>query len=101
MQREGRTTVWAGVGSLLLLSSMSAVKWNAMATETLRRRASFDLPRAGAKLRIVELGHDKSKRVTTLGVEGCQGKAMYVYIPEVSGWALDVGRMKPAATLPQ
>ena len=95
MNREGLRRAHLGCASLLLLSCMSAVKWKRTEIEKVRKRASFDLACPADKLKFVELGHDKNALVTTVGAEGCERKATYVYISEGSGWALDVGQIPP------
>ncbi|WP_437737242.1 hypothetical protein [Sorangium sp. So ce1335] len=79
---------------------MNVTQQNAESVEHVRKRASFDLSCAPDKLNIVELGRDGWDRVSTLGVEGCEKKATYVYIGN-SSWALDTGERKAAAPAPQ
>jgi hypothetical protein len=92
--------VGSGLGvalcGVVLLSCMSSAQWNADQTEKVRKRASFDLSCPSEKLNVVELGRDSSDLVTTLGVEGCEKKATYVYVSEGSGWAMDSGEGKQA-----
>lgn len=51
-------------------------------------RASFDLgcDYHSLKVRVI---HAQQYSVTQMGVEGCGQRAVYVYLPDGSGWALN------------